>query len=379
MEKAMVKEHYGQESYCFENGETAVLVTRSGGRMTAEFDLGGRRIDPFYLAPWWNEGVSGSDASMRGSWFAFPLGLNEPYNGIRYPVHGFPVESTYGEMGVVREDGCTVMTLETELREDHATLTKNYLLRDGEHCVYVSDRVSGAEGRYPVGYHPTLKIPTEIGSSYLDTSAPLATYTSPVHIEDYTKGGYSCLLPDYQIEDMTRVPTVYGREVDLTRQPFVKGFDDIYMHISDPEKAFCFTALSIPSEGYLYFQLKNPRVLTGQMVWTSYTGRYYEPWNGRVNGCIGLEELTGYFYYGITAAYGENPLTARGYRMYDEFSEDSREYRIIHGVVPIGKDFQGVRDIVRQDEAHVRILGRNGEEITVACHVDFLEQPCRQR
>ena len=370
---------FGADSYVLRGGRVEMYVRKISGHMIADFQVGDKedkRISPFYVAPWWNEkhdGISQSEEFLRGTWFAFPLGLNEPFDGIEYPVHGFSVENEYNLTELVEDNGKKILKLETGLKEDKALLRKEYTIFDDESVIYVSDTVSGAVGRYPVGYHPTMKIPEVIGSAILDTSPHLECWTSTVQIEDYTKGGYSSLLPAYKVEDPRKVPTVYGQNVNLKEQPFIKGFDDIHMYISDPSRAFCFTSLSIPSEGYLYYQLKNPRNLRSLMVWTSYCGRHYAPWNGRVNGCIGIEEQTGYFYYGRSSAYEPNHLIDRGFKMYDEFDGGNKEYRIIHGVVPIEKDFSGVSDIVKNDAKSIRIIGRDGKSFTAACQVDFLD------
>lgn len=365
--------NYGEPSYCFENDKVKVCITELSGRMTADFRINGTRIDPYYLAPWWEEEMEDVESAMRGSWFCFPFGLNKPYQGIEYPVHGFPLTSHYEKTDFICSGDEQTLCLKTMLEEDHALLEKGYTLVDGETCIYMSDKISGAKGKYPVGYHPTLRIPEKIGSAILDFSKPLESWTAPVHIEDHAKGGYSCLLPGCEITDLKKVPTIYGKKVDLTRHPFIKGFDDIYMHVSDPSKEFCYTTISIPEEGYLYFQLKNPRNLGNEMAWTSYNGRYYAPWNGRVNGCIGLEEINGYFCYGITSAQEENPLLQKGYHMYDEFDGEAREYRMIQGVVEIDHDYLGVENIVKVDEKHISIIGKDGSNKIVACQTGFLE------
>ena len=371
---------FGADSYVLHSKLVDLYIRKTGGQLIADFQIGQRkneRANPFYVAPWWNErheGLSNNDELLRGDWFAFPFGVSTTIDGIKYPVHGYSVENDYRLTGTTSENGKHCMTMETELKEDKAWLRKEYTLKDDEPVIYLSDTVCGAMGRYPVGYHPTMKVPETLGSAILDTSPYLECWTSTVHIESPAAGGYSSLLPAYKIEDPHRVPTVYGGVVNLRKQPFIKGFDDIHMYISDPSCPFSFTSLTIPSEGYLYFNLKNPRSLGSLMVWTSYGGRHYPPWNGRVNGCIGLEQITGYFYYGRASLYESNHLSDKGFKMYEEFDGGNREYRLIHGLVPIDKDFTGVMDIVKEDEKHIRIIGRNGKSFPVACCVDFLNQ-----
>jgi len=61
-------------------------------------------------------------------------------------------------------------------------------------------------------------------------------------------------------------------------------------------------------------------------------GRYYEPWNCRIRGVPGLEEITGFYHYGIKAGMGKNFF---------------------------------------KDNATITILGRGGEHTDVPCRVDF--------
>lgn len=366
-------ENNGELSYCFENDKVKVFITELSGRMTADFHISEAVVNPYYLAPWWEEETGENESAMRGCWFCFPFGLNKPYQNIQYPVHGFPVTTHYEKTAFVCRGREQVLYLKAALEEDHALLEKKYTLIDGESCIYLSDRISGAKGKYPVGYHPTLRVPEKIGSAFLDFSKPLESWTAPVHIEDPAEGGYSCLAPGHKITDMEKVPTIYGNMVDLTHHPFIKGFDDIYMHISNPSKEFCYTTLGIPEEGYLYFQLKNPRNLGNNLVWTSNNGRYYAPWNGRVNGCIGLEEINGYFCYGITSLQEELPFMQKDYHMYDEFNEEEKEYRMIQGIVEIDHDYPGVENIVKVDEEHIAIIGKDGSKKLIACRTGFLE------
>jgi hypothetical protein len=51
---------------------------------------------------------------------------------------------------------------------------------------------------------------------------------------------------------------------------------------------------------------------------------------------------------------------------------EKSSYRLIMGLVPIGKKFTGVADVKKTDEQTVTILGRGGERIDVPCRVDIL-------
>ena len=82
-------ENNGELSYCFENDKVKVFITELSGRMTADFHISEAVVNPYYLAPWWEEETGDNESAMRGCWFCFPFGLNKPYQNIQYPVHGY--------------------------------------------------------------------------------------------------------------------------------------------------------------------------------------------------------------------------------------------------------------------------------------------------
>ncbi len=51
------------------------------------------------------------------------------------------------------------------------------------------------------------------------------------------------------------------------------------------------------------------------------------------------------------------------------------DVKVILGVIPIEKNFEGVADIIRRDAETITILGKNAEKLDVPCQVDFLRQP----
>jgi len=69
---------------------------------------------------------------------------------------------------------------------------------------------------------------------------------------------------------------------------------------------------------------------------------------------------------------GDNFISERGYPTCVRFDGGKSSYRIIMGLVPIGKKFRGVADIRKKDGQTVTIMGAGGELIDVPCRVDFL-------
>jgi hypothetical protein len=241
--------------------------------------------------------------------------------------------------------------------------------------LYCEHLVEGYPRKAPAGHHPILQFPEAEGAGILDLSDPVAGFTMPEVLESPAAGGYSLLQPGIEIGDRSRVPTVYGDTVDLTSYPIRRGFEDVVLFVSDAAREFCFSSVSFPNEGYLYFQLKDPAVLSETLMWLSNGGRHYAPWSGRVHGVLGLEEVTTYFAYGIKQSVETNPLQERGFETCLDFRRRGpTAIRLIAGCVDIPRDFKGVRDISRKDGNTVLIEGRSGEKIQVPCRSDFLRK-----
>jgi len=251
-------------------------------------------------------------------------------------------------------------------------ITKRITLREDEPVVYLDHIIEGFEGDMPLGYHPTLKLPGEGGSGIVDMSTPVFGHTAPEAFEEPKAGGYSRLKPDVEITDRTAVPTVDGTTVDLTRYPTPQGFEDLVLFVSDPKLDITFTSVSVPVGGYLYFQLKNPKVLGQTLFWMSNGGRHYAPWNGRVRSVLGVEEITSFFHYGIERSTKENFISERGYPTFVHFDGGKTSFKLIMGLVAVDEGFTGVHDIVRRNESAVTVIGRGGESFDVPCRVDFL-------
>ncbi len=85
----------GQPSWRLQSKRVEAFVTRTGGQLApVTFDLGrGRKVQPFAIAPWWNETLGRDQPAMlrvlRGDFFCMPFGGNDkPYRGERHPPHG---------------------------------------------------------------------------------------------------------------------------------------------------------------------------------------------------------------------------------------------------------------------------------------------------
>lgn len=376
---SLIKNHYGAPSYCFENKEVTVHVTVQGAQLTACFHSEAGEKNPFFIAPWYNEDLSNAADGLqvfRGSLFCMPYGGNaEPFEGKTYEVHGKPFNGCWDKVSFTSDTGKTELHLELDLDLDEGKVDKILTIKEGQPVIYERDIVSGIDARMPVAFHPTLQLPTAVHSALLDISSPIACYTPPIPAENPAEKGYALLKSNVEVNDITKAPCIDGSTVNLMSCPITKGYEDVVYFINDTSKDFCYSAITYQEEGYLYFQLKNPRLLSGTMLWMSNGGRYYEPWSGRINAVLGLEEVCSYFHYGIADSVQTNAFQEKGYKTYVDFQkEKTTDFRIIMGLISVEKGYPGVQDIIKKDEHTITIIGRDGSKKDVSCELDFLKE-----
>ncbi len=371
--------HCGQPCYAPASDRVKVFLTVQGGHLTAEFSGAGRTFAPFWVSPWWREPyIEDTDWIMRvlrGDFFCLPFGSNvEPVGGRKYMLHGQTANDCWELQRIEEKRGESTLVVRMDLDNPGAEVEKSIRLVDGQPVIYQRHVVRGLDLKSPVAHHPTLRCPEHPGAAIIDISPPRAGSTIPVPADIPENKGYSLLAPGVAITDRTKVPTVYGGFADVSRYPLRRGHEDGVLFVSDPGLDFAFTSVAIPEEGFLYFQLKDPKVFSETIFWMCDGGRYSSPMNGRATGVLGAEEITGYYWMGIKPSQEPNHLTKQGYRTVVDFTPDTpQDFRLIMGVVPVSKDFAGVKDIVRKDAGNITIIGRGGQRIDMPCAVDFLK------
>ena len=164
-----------------------------------------------------------------------------------------------------------------------------------------------------LGHHAMLKFPDLPGSGFVTTSRFVYGQVFPQAFELPENLGYSWLKPGAEFKSLERVPTQNGETADLTRYPARRGFEDLVMLVSDAKAPFAWTAVSFPRERYVWFALKDPRVLRETVFWLSNGGRHYPPWNSRHVNVMGLEEVTSYFHLGLAESARTNPISRKGF------------------------------------------------------------------
>jgi hypothetical protein len=202
-------------------------------------------------------------------------------------------------------------------------------------------------GTMSLGRHVILKFPDKPGSGKISTSRFIHGQTLKVPEEKVV----SQLKPGAAFDDLAQVPTIDGSATDLSIYPARRGYDDIATIVNDPAADFAWTAATFADQGYLWYALKDPRVLRDTVFWSSNGGRFHAPWNGRHINVMGIADV---------ASIVLNPKTPL-------------HINYIMGVAPIPKDFDKVAGIERSpDNMSIAITSSNGIEITSPVDSDFL-------
>ena len=85
------------------------------------------------------------------------------------------------------------------------------------------------------------------------------------------------------------------------------------MLVSDDKSKMAWTAVSFPKQRFVWFALKDPKVLRETVLWHSNRGRHYPPWSSRHFNIMGLEEVTSFFHFGLAESAKPNAISAKGY------------------------------------------------------------------
>jgi len=372
---------FGQPSTRIATAETEAWVTRSGGHVgPITFRVGDRNLTPMHVAPWADESwaACGPDGEpvpanltpsmqvLRGDFFCMPFGGNAaPWNGEKHPLHG---ESANGIWDVVESEASSVrLALDTTVRRGR--IEKEIHLVPGHSMVYSRHTISGMTGPMTLGHHPMLRCQTP----GLVSVAPFKfgqVFTGV--FEAPLTGGYSALQPHATFSDLAKVPAADGQSADLTRYPARRGYEDFVMMYAAPEVRLGWSAVVFPEEGFVWFSLKDPRVLSGTALWMSNGGRHYEPWNGRHVNVLGIEEVTSSVATGLADSLSSTLATEAGAKTV--LTLDPNEPTVVNfifGVALIPAGFDHVERVEPVDGGVV-LHSRSGQQVEAAVNLDHL-------
>jgi len=375
-----MKTVFGQPSYTFANRHVSAAVTQTGGHLgPVSFRIGRKTIAPFAVAPWWNEKLPAGTLplirGLRGDFFCLPFGGNPvPFRGEQHPAHGETVNRRWRFESLAHTGDATTLHLSLRTRIRPGRVDKRITLRAGQTAVYQEHIITGMTGPMNPGHHATLQFPDRPGAGRLSTSACVLrqVYVEPTELPETQ--GYSLLKPGAIFRDLRKVPTITGELADLSRYPARRGFEDIAILVADPKLKTAWSAVAFPEEGYVWFTLRDPRVLPATLLWMSNGGRYSAPWSGRHVNVMGVEDITGFFHTGLAGSARPNALSKRGLTTCHHLRAD-RPFvvRYIMAVAAIPRRFEQVRDIMVAP-GKVTLIGEGGVKVSTPLDCSFLKQ-----
>jgi len=369
---------FGQTSWHISNRQVDAFVTELGGHLgPVAFQLPGKRVQPYSIAPWAEE-KGGEDLvpllkALRGDFFCLPFGGNgTAFRGEHHPPHGDTANARWALESLDEQLERTTLHLSLNTSTRPGRVDKKIFLIDGQHAVYCQHTVSGMRGPMSVGHHAMIRFPDEPGGGVISTSRIAFGQVLPEPFERPENRGYCCLQPGATFESLEAVPTVTGGTADLTRYPARRGFEDLVMLVNDPEAPFAWNAIVFPAQRYVWFALKNPRILRNTVFWISNGGRHYPPWNGRHVNVLGVEDVTAYFHLGLAESARKNPLAAKGFPTHLRL-DPARPLRVpyIMGVAPVPAGFNQVASIHMEEKALV-LEAANGKRASAIVAPEFL-------
>jgi hypothetical protein len=352
-----------------------------GGQLgPVTFEQKGRKLRPYSVAPWAEERLDPTQPSiikaLRGDFFCLPFGGNAtPFGRERHPVHGETANARWQFRSLETRAGRTCLHLELKTKVRPGQVDKRIWLVDGQNTIYSQHVVSGMSGPMNLGHHAMLRFPDEPGSGLVSTSRFVYGQVFPQAFELPENRGYSWLKQGAEFKSLQKVPTITGETADLTRYPARRGFEDLVMLVSDPDVPFAWTAVTFPEERYVWFALKDPRILRETLFWISNGGRHYPPWNSRHVNVMGLEEVTSYFAIGLAESACKNPFSQKGFPTF--LTLNPRKPLVvpyIMGITAIPAGFDRVASIrAVPGKRAILLTSASGRQVESVVDIDFLQ------
>jgi len=357
---------HGAESFGIEADLVTACCTGTGGHLApVRFDIGGRWVTPYSLAPWQPaecaEGTPPILRLLRGDFFCLPFGENPGLD-----VHGEPANSDWE--CVAHEPARLVMRL--AMRELPGTVTKTVSLKAGQRALYQEHLVEGLDGHFNYGHHAIIEFPAQGGPYFVNTGPFKYGSTFPKAFSDATSGEKQALAVGAEFTSLAKVPRLDGGTTSLNEYPARDGCEDLIMvSSSDPE--FGWTAATL--DGYVWVSLKDTRILPSTLFWISNGGRPNPPWNGVHRRRIGLEEVNSYFCEGLELSR-QDLLADRGIATAGRFAADVPcAIRALHVAHPVPPEFGMVTSVERRDDDAITITGANGQTVVAPVNWQFIE------
>jgi hypothetical protein len=330
-----------------------VEINPAGGHFDeVVFTVGGQELRPMHRAHWrtgenhggvpetLNENVPQTLRSLAGDFFCAPFAKDDLTGG---PEHGPVANGIWHEWRRSSTNYAKTLELLLDRTVLGAEVTKTITLRTGHPIIYQSHAFKNGSGSIPVAHHPMLRVD---GGVRLSFSPKRFGATPSAAIETDPSRGRSLLAYPQVFTDLGEVRQADGGTVDLRSLPGPEGYEDFLLLVEAPRRTVGWSAILAPTQKYLFFILRDPRVLPVTMLWLSNGGRDYQPFNGRHRNVLGIEEGITFFNSGYKASIADNALTEQGIPTalsLDPFG--TTEVKLAFGAIPAPSGWSEVAEI----------------------------------
>lgn len=363
-----------QPSWLLENDSISCYVTELGGHMApVVFEKNSiNPIRPYFISPWQNEELALDEpvlVPLRGDFFCLPFGEHNDYQGEHHAVHGEPAGSPWTFVELASHADLRELHLTQANSQRKGSVEKRMWLKDGQSVVYIQHTVNGFAGKTTLGHHATL----HGEQTWLISTAPIQFGMVTPDMAPHTNREYISLLPGARFTDLREVPTLWKNveTSDCSIFPNRLGFVDIAQVYFQPRTQPAWTCAVNQEQGYVWFTLKDMKVLPSMVLWMENHGRHGNPWNGR-NCCIGLEDVCAYFAQGLAPSAEANPVNLAGIPTTHTLSEDVPfAVNYIEGAARIPAGFGKVAD-VQFGSGEVTFVDETGMSFSTKVEHDFI-------
>jgi hypothetical protein len=344
-----------------------VFVAEEGGHVgPATFRLPTGAVQP-YATPSWSNMFLPADASSaahvsHGACFCLPFGAGEDTAHAETACARWSAESI----------SPTTLHLSLTPRTIPGRVDKRLTVIAGHAALYAEHTISGMTGPMCLGHRTTLQLPDGPDAGRLSTSRFSWGQVRPTPLESSTPGGQSVLRPGARFRSLMAVPTVAGQMTNCTYVPPLRGPDDVIMVSSHTAVRVAWTAVTVARDQYVWFALRDPRVLRSTIIRFAKGCDPSSPQSCRHVNLIGLEDVTAYFDYGLAASTRPNALTRRRTPT-SVCLHPHRPFvvRQIAAVAAVPRRFDIVRTI-RRTPSGVTLTAASGHRVSVPLDVKFL-------
>ena len=288
----------------------------------AWFSVGGRKVQPFAIAPWANDcgaeyqRLPGLLKRLRGEWACVPFGIEG--DGRRLPHDWLPIQgepdpdspphgrssNAQWQLAAVRSDR---VELVLTYPEPHPVSLLRRIIRVSETLPKLDVSLLVEVRRsceLPLGVHPTFNLPDRPRQAMLALGGAPHAWTPPVPL--------ACAIArfcsDVRGVPLDRIPLLNGGSEDITSLPLPYAEEEIVLVSGVSGEA----VLRNLEDRYTVALSWDARVFPACQLWLSNRGRSAYPWNSRFRA-LAIEPVCAAFDFGTwVSRHRGNPLWRAG-------------------------------------------------------------------